>query len=158
MNPKQLKLDGKYTKLLKAYALLFSLEHSIEWGKTNFGLGLEVSVTIKNEWYHSILDVFKDGCIPYVSSMREYTQDAREDTVEEFSKKIIEGTFGENLYIKSMKGGDCVKFVGNGQYEPVPRFELHGIPRSEEELMIRLAIAGIDPATCKVELKKSEYC
>lgn len=85
----QLKLDGYYTKLLKAYAQLFGLEHEVEWSKTNFGLGLEVSVSVKTKWYHSALMVFKEGCVAYVSDMREYTQDANPDTIEEFSKKIV---------------------------------------------------------------------
>ena len=87
--PEQLKLDGYYTKLLKAYSRLFGLEHEVEWSKTNFGLGLEVSVSVKNKWYHSGLMVFKEGRVAYVSNMREYTQDANPDTIEEFSKKIV---------------------------------------------------------------------
>lgn len=112
--PKKLKLDGKYTKLLKAYAKLFGLRHSIEWSKTTFGLGLEVGLTVKNEWYHSGLDVFVEGQVAYVSSMREYTQDAREDTIEVFSEKILKGTFGPRRYIMSFKGGDCERLVGIG--------------------------------------------
>ena len=112
--PEQLILDSYYAKLLKAFADLFGLEHEVIWSKTTFGLGLEVSVSIKNKWYHSALDVFKEGQIAYVSSMREYTQDANPDTIEEFSKKIMLGTFGEKRYIKSMKGGDCDMYVGNG--------------------------------------------
>lgn len=155
--PEKLKLDGKYTKLLKAYADFFSLVHEIEWSKTTFGLGLEVSLSVKNKWYHSALDVFKEGQIAYVSSMREYTQDAREDTIEIFSKKILLGTFGDRRYIQSMHGGDCVQFNGyqNGKaiYELVPKFELHNLPRSEDELMIMLDLAGIDWHKCAVQLK-----
>ena len=32
----------------------------------------------------------------------------------------------------------------NGKYEMVPRFEIHDLPRSENELLLRLAVAGID--------------
>ena len=149
-----MKLDGYYTKLLKAYSRLFGLEHKVEWSKTNFGLGLEVSVSVKNKWYHSGLMVFKEGCVAYVSNMREYTQDANPETVEEFSKKIVQGTFGEKRYIRSLHGGDCVMFVGNGQYEPVPRFEIRDLPRSEKELYIRLVAAGIFPDECEIRLKK----
>ena len=152
--PEQLKLDGYYTKLLKAYSQLFGLKHKVEWSKTNFGLGLEVSVSVKNKWYHSGLMVFKEGCVAYVSNMREYTQDANPDTIEEFSKKIIQGTFGEKRYIQSLHGGDCVRFVGNGQYEPVPRFVIHDLPRSEEELMIKLDLANIDVSKCRISLKR----
>ena len=112
--PEQLILDGYYTKLLKAFADMHHLIHEIIWSKTTFGLGLEVSVSVKNKWYHSALDVFEDGRVGYVSSMREYTQDAKAETIEEFSKKIMLGTFGEKRYIKSMKGGDCDMYVGNG--------------------------------------------
>lgn len=152
--PEQLILDGYYTKLLKAYAELFSLEHEVAWSKTSFGLGLEVSVSIKNEWYHSALNVCKEGCVAYVSSMREYTQDANPDTIEESSKKIVYGTFGEKRYIQSLHGGDCVRFVGNGKYEPVPRFEIHDLPRSEEELALKLDLAGIDLEKCRISLKQ----
>ena len=158
--PDKLKLDGKYTKLLKAYAELFGLVHNVEWSKSTFGLGLEVSVSVKNKWYHSALDVFKEGQVAYVSSMREYTQDARENTVEEFSKKILEGTFGEGRYIQSLHGGDCVQFIGNKNgkniYEPVPRFRLCNLPKSEEEFLLRLRLAGIDPNNCKISLTKSK--
>ena len=154
--PEQLILDGYYTKLLKAFAELFGLEHEVAWSKTTFGLGLEVSVSVKNKWYHSALDVFKEGQIAYVSSMREYTQDANPDTIEEFSKKIMLGTFGEKRYIKSMKGGDCDMYVGNGQFEPVPRFEIYNIPRNEEELLVRLSLADIDPSKCRISLRRSK--
>ena len=154
--PEQLILDGYYAKLLKAFADLFGLEHEVIWSKTTFGLGLEVSVSIKNKWYHSALDVFKEGQIAYVSSMREYTQDANPDTIEDFSKKIVLGTFGEKRYIKSMKGGDCDMYVGNGQFEPVPRFEIYNIPRNEEELLVRLSLANIDPSKCKISLRRSK--
>lgn len=154
--PEQLILDGYYTKLLKAFADLFGLEHEVAWSKTTFGLGLEVSVSVKNKWYHSALDVFKEGQIAYVSSMREYTQDANPDTIEEFSKKIVLGTFGEKRYIKSMKGGDCDMYVGNGQFEPVPRFEIYNLPRNEEELLVRLSLADIDPSKCKISLERSK--
>ena len=71
--PEQLILDGYYTKLLKAFADMHRLTHEIAWTKTTFGLGLEVSVSVKNKRYHSALDVFEEGQIVYVSSMREYT-------------------------------------------------------------------------------------
>ena len=154
--PEQLILDGYYTKLLKAFADLFGLEHEVAWSKTTFGLGLEVSVSVKNKWYHSAMDVFKEGQIAYVSSMREYTQDANPDTIEEFSKKIMLGTFGEKRYIKSMKGGDCDMFVGNGQFEPVPRFEIHDLPRSECELLLKLAVAGIDYGKSTIQLVRGQ--
>ena len=154
--PEQLILDGYYTKLLKAFADLFGLEHEVAWSKTTFGLGLEVSVSVKNKWYHSALDVFKEGQIAYVSSMREYTQDANPDTIEEFSKKIMLGTFGEKRYIKSMKGGDYATFVGNGRFEAVPSFEIYNLPRNEEELLVRLSLADIDPSKCRISLERSK--
>ena len=142
--PEQLMLDGYYTKLLKAFADLFGLEHEVAWSKTTFGLGLEVSVSIKNRWFSSALDVFEEGQAAYVSNMREYTQDADPATPEIFSKKIVLGLFGEGRYIRSFKGGDCMRLAGNGQYELVPGFEIHDMPRSENELLLKLAIAGID--------------
>ena len=142
--PEQLILDGHYTRLLKAFADLFSLEHEISWSKTTFGLGLEVSVYVKNKWYHSALDVFEEGQIAYVSSMREYTQDADPATPEIFSKKIVLGLFGEGRYIRSFKGGDCMRLASNGKYEMVPKFEIHDLPRSEVELLLKLDVAGID--------------
>ena len=157
--PEQLILDGYYTKLLKAFADMHHLIHEIMWSKTTFGLGLEVSVSIKNKWYHSALDVFKEGQVGYVSNMREYTQDARAETVEELSKKIVIGLFGEGRYLQSLHGGDCLRFVhgkdGKGNYEPIPRFELHDLPRSEEELLLELDLAGIDRQSCRIYLKKS---
>lgn len=142
--PEQLILDGYYTKLLKAFADMHRLTHEIAWTKTTFGLGLEVSVSAKNKWYHSALDVFEEGQIAYVSSMREYTQDADPSTPEFFSKKIVLGLFGEGRYIRSFKGGDCMRFTRDGKYESVPRFDIHNMPRSEIELLLKLAVYGID--------------
>ena len=144
--PEQLILDGYYTKLLKSFADMHHLIHEITWTKTTFGLGLEVSVSVKNEWYHSALDIFKEGQDAYVSSMREYTQDADPATPEIFSKKIVLGLFGEGRYIRSFKGGDYMRLSENGRYEMVPRFEIHDLPRSEIELLLKLAVAGIDPS------------
>lgn len=155
--PDKLKLDGRYTKILKAFAELYGLVHAIEWSKTTFGLGLEVSVSVKNKWYHSSLDVFEEGQVAYVSSMREYTQDAIEDTIEHFSKKIVVGLFGERRWIKSMNGGDCLRFAEEGKFEPVPRFEIHDLPTTEEALLLKLGLAGIDWQKCKIQLKKSRY-
>ena len=152
--PEQLILDGYYTKLLKAFADLFGLEHEVAWSKTTFGLGLEVSVSVKNKWYHSALDVFKEGQIAYVSSMREYTQDAYPATPEIFSKKMVLGLFGEDRYIRSFKGGDCMRIAENGKYEMVPKFEIHDLPRSECELLLRLAVAGIDYGKSTIQLVK----
>ena len=76
--------------------------------------------------------------------MREYTQDADPSTPEIFSKKIVFGLFGEDRYIRSFKGGDCMRIAENGKYEMVPRFEIHDLPRSESELLLKLAVAGID--------------
>ena len=154
--PEQLILDGYYTKLLKAFADLFSLEHEISWTKTTFGLGLEVSVYVKNNWYHSALDVFEEWQDAYVSSMREYTQDADPSTPEFFSKKIVLGLFGEGRYIRSFKGGDCTRFTGDGKYESVPRFEIHDLPRSENELLLKLAVAGIDYSKSTIQLVRGQ--
>lgn len=98
--PEQLWLDGKYTKILKAFADANGLQHTIEWSNTNFGLGLEVSVWVKNKYMESTLNVFKYGRIAYVSNMREYTQCATPTTIEDFSKKIVDGMCGKNLYLK----------------------------------------------------------
>lgn len=48
-------------------------------------------------------------------------------------------------------------FVGNGQYEPVPRFKLHDLPRTEEELIVMLDLAGINWQECNVKLKEDKY-
>ena len=154
--PEQLILDGYYTKLLKAFADMHRLTHEIAWTKTTFGLGLEVSVSVKNKWYHSALDVFEEGQIAYVSSMREYTQDADPSTLEIFSKKIVLGLFGEGRYIRSFKGGDCMKLSENGKYEIVPKFEIHDLPRSENELLLRLAVAGIDYGKSTIQLVRGQ--
>ena len=154
--PEQLILDGYYTKLLKAFADMHRLTHEIAWTKTTFGLGLEVSVSIKNKWYHSALDVFEEGQITYVSSMREYTQDADPATPEIFSKKIVLGLFGEGRYIRSLKGGDCMRLARNGKYEMVPKFEIHDVPRSEVELLLKLDVAGIDYSKSTIQLVRGQ--
>ena len=149
-----LKLDGKWTKLLKAFAVMFGLEHAVEVGDDY----VRVDVLVKNEWYESILDVFEEGRVACVSSMSEfgYWREGQEDIVDTFSKKIIEGTFGERRYIKSMKGGDGYT-VRDGKLVPVPPFVLKDIPRSLEELMVRLGLAGVDPEKMTIETRESEY-
>lgn len=155
--PEQLQLDGYYTKLLKAFCQLFKLEHHITWSKTNFGLGLEVAVYVKTSQYESAIDVFKEGQVAYVSSMREYTQDASPTTPEEFSKKIVEGLFGEGRYLKSMKGGDSYIVTEDRQLEWCEKWECHNLPRTAEELLLKIAIAGIDPSQCKIQLEQGRW-
>ena len=148
-----LKLDGKWTKLLKAFAVMFGLEHVVEVGD-NY---VRVDVFVKNEWYESILDVFEEGKVACVSSMAEfgYWREGQEDIVNTFSKKILEGTFGERRFIRSMKGGDGY-MVRDGKLVPVPQFVLKDIPRSLEELMVRLGLAGVDPEKMTIETRESE--
>ena len=150
-----LKLDGKWTKLLKAFAVVFGLEHAVEVGD-NY---VRVDVFVKNEWYESILDVFEEGKVAYVSSMSRfsYLKDDIEDIVDVLSRKILEGTFGERRCIKSMKGGDCC-MVRDGKLVPVPQFVLKDIPRSLEELMVRLGLAGVDPEKMTIETKEEREC
>lgn len=150
LRPEQLKLDGEYTRLLKAYAQLLGLVHSVKCGNSFLGVGVEVEVYVKTKWYESTIDVFKEGQVAYVSSMREYTQNADENTVEEFSKKILEGTFGEKRYLMSMKGGDCYTIMPDRTLEFTPRYKRKDLPRSLEELQLRLAAAGIDVDQCTV--------
>ena len=153
--PEQLILSGKYTKLLKAFAIAYGLKHSIEWSETNFGLGLEVEVFVETKQFQSGLDVFEHGKIAYVSEMRKYTQDAQEDTVESFSKQIIEGLCKENRYMKSFKGGDGY-LICNDHLEFCEQYTCE-CPHSHEELMMKIDLAGIDVDKIEVELKKSRH-
>lgn len=148
-----LKLDGKWTKLLKAFAVMLGLEHVVEV-EDNF---VRVDVFVKNEWYDSILDVFEEGKVACVSSMSEfgYWREGQGDIVDTLSKKILEGTFGERRFIRSMKGGDGYT-VRDGKLVPVPPFVLKDIPRSLEELMVRLGLAGVDPEKMTIETRESE--
>ena len=142
------KIDGFYAKLLVAYSKLLNLIHSANYQDG----GLLVDVYVKTRWYESVLDVYKEGCIPHVSSMREYVPSAKEDDVEKVSKKIVEGTFGDGRYIKSFKGGDGYMVIRK-KLEFVPRFEIHNLPKSLDELMLCLDLAGINWKTCKVDLQ-----
>ena len=157
VTPAELKLDGTWTKLLAAFCQLFKLEHRITWSKTSFGLGLEVAVYVKTKQYESAIDVFKEGQVAYVSSMREYTQDASLSTLEEFSKKIVEGLFGKGRYLKSIKGGDSYIVTEDHQLEYCERWECHELPRTIEELLLKLDLAGIDPYQCKIQLKQGRW-
>ena len=147
------KLNGKWTKLLKAFAVMFGLEHVVEVGD-NY---VRVDVFVKNEWYESILDVFEEGKVACVSSMSKFifgSEKPLEDAVESTSKEILEGTFGERRYLESFKGGGC-KIIG-GQLVEVPYFTVKDLPRNLDELLIRLDLAGIDPKNVVVEPKESE--
>ena len=147
-----LKLDGKWTKLLKAFAMLFDLEHVVKVGNTYF----RVDVFVKNEWYESVLDVFEEGRTAYVSSMSQisfFQKEEQEDIVDAMSKEILEGTFGERRYIRSMKGG-AGHIVRDGKLVPVPEFVLKNLPSSLEELMVRLSLAGIDPDKMTIETEE----
>lgn len=48
-----------------------------------------------------------------------------------------------------MKGGDCLLA---STLEPVPKFYIYDLPRSLEELMVRLDLAGIDWQNENVEM------
>ena len=149
-----LKLDGKWTKLLKAFAVMFGLEHVVEVGEDDY---VRVDVFVKNEWYESVLDVFKEGRVAYVSPMSEigfFQKEEQEDIIDAVSKKILEGTFGEGRYIKSMKGGVGLT-VRDGKLVPVPKFVLKNLPHSLEELMVRLSLAGIDPDKMTIETEEN---
>lgn len=153
--PEKLILDGRYTKLLAAFAKLMKLEHKIVWSKTNFGLGLAVSLFARTDLWDSALDVFERGKQGYVSTMSEYTQDALPSTPEDFSKKILSGVFGANRYIKAMKSGHgFVVSADRSALVPNPPYIIDDLPRSEEEFMLRLTLAGIDPNDCKIQLQK----
>lgn len=149
----QLKLDGQYAKLLKAFAELHELKYHVTCSQTNFGLGLEVNVNAEMKCGESSLDVFKEGQVAYVASMREYTQTAREDSVEAMSKKILHGTFGDGRYIKSFKGDEWM-ISNDSKPMFVPRLEIHNLPRSEEELVLKLALAGISWEHSRIFFRK----
>ena len=150
--------SGKWTKLLKAFALLYSLEHSI---KVDDEGNVAINVIVKNVWYESVIDVFEDGKVAYVSSLSKYifaSAKPLEDVVEAASKEILEGTFGEGKYLESMKGGGYQilsgRQVGKTSFQlvEVPYFIVKDLPRSLDELMIRLDIANIsyDDLTVKI--------
>lgn len=152
--PSQLILDGKYTKILKAFADANNLQFIAEYQKTNFGLGVEVAVIVENRYFQSVLDVFKHGQIAYVSSMREFTQDAQEDTIEQFSQKIINGMIGEGLYLQSLKGGNGYMLI-DGKLQFIDKWTME-CPKSFEELLMQIDLAGIDWHQSKIDLKKAQ--
>lgn len=142
-------LDGKWTKLLKAFAKLFNLQHSVKCSYNGYSTSLEVEVYVKTQFYESVLDVFEEGKVAYVSNMRMYISQAEEYDVERLSRQILEGTFGEGRYIQSLKGGDCLLA---STLQPVQKFYIYDLPRSLEELMIRLDLASIDWKNMKIEI------
>jgi len=101
---------GKYAKLLSAYAKLVGLTMEV---KADNVLAT-VDVYVRTRWYDSVVDVFKEGRVAYVSSMRQIASNLHEGTVEELCKKILEGTFGERRYLMSMKGGDGYQITKDG--------------------------------------------
>ena len=146
----QLKLDGKYTKLLKAFANAYGLKHLVKLDETGVVPSLEVEVFVETRQFQSILDVFEHGKIAYVSSMRKYTTNIQEDTIEKISKEIIDGICKPNRYMKSMKGGNEL-MVTDGHLEPVEKY-ICQCPTSIEELFVKIDLAGIDINDVKVEM------
>lgn len=139
----------KWTKLLKAFAMLYGLEHMI---KVDDEGNVVINVIVKNAWYESVIDVFEEGRIACVSSLSKYifaSAKPLEDVVEAASKEILEGTFGEGRYLESMKGGGYQflsgRQVGKNSFQlvEVPYFIVKDLPRSLDELLIRLDIANI---------------
>ncbi len=148
-----LKLDGKWTKLLKAFAELHGLEHLVEFDSN----GVRIEVFVKNMWYSSVIDVFKEGQVACVSSLSKYVRTRKKtlaEAVEEASKEILEGTFGEGRYLMSMKGGGYMR-VGN-QLAEVPWFVAKDLSRSLDEFMMHLDLAGIDCNQLEVTPKKQD--
>ena len=151
----KLELDGKFTKMLKAYAQLFGLEHCIECYATAFGLRICITLFARTKWYDSIVDVFEEGKTAYVSSLFQSKLCAESSIrdlaveIEMLSKSILLDAIGERRYLKSMKGGGVM--LGTG--EVVPKFEVHNLPKSLEELEIKLDLAGISCRKCEVKFK-----
>ena len=139
---------GKYAKLLSAYAKLVGLTMEV---KADNVLAT-VDVYVRTRWYDSVVDVFKEGRVAYVSSMRQIASNLHEGTVEELCKKILEGTFGERRYLMSMKGGDGYQITKDGSLEFCPRWENRNIPRSMDELLMRLDLAGINWQKCTLDI------
>lgn len=153
------RFTGKWTKLLRAFAALYGLEHTIQVdGEGN----VAVDVIVKNDWYSSVIDVFEEGRLAYVSSLSKYVfadeSKSIESIVEAASKEILEGTFGERRYLKSMKGGDGAMTwrmrSGKLKLVEVPPFVVRDLPRSLDELMIKLSLAGVDCE--RLEEKKTD--
>ena len=151
----KLKLDGKFTKLLKAYAKLLGLKHSIKHGTSCFELAVEVEVYAKTRWYESSLAVYDTCSGVIISDMREYLPDANEDSIEQLSKKILEGTFGKDKSIKSFKGGDSFTIINN-KLEFAQKFVIDTLPRNIEELLVKLDLAQIGWKKMRVYAKQLE--
>lgn len=153
--PAELKLNGPFTKILAAFCQLEDLKLEVEWSDTNFGLGLEVAAICKMPYNgESILDVRKEGCVAFVSSSREYTQDADEDSVEEFCKKILEGFIGEKKTIESFKGGDGF-VLAKDRFIPADKIYIKP-PKTIDELKMKLDLAGINIGQCTIQLNHSK--
>lgn len=152
--------SGKYTKLLKAFAVLYGLEHTI---KVDDRGNVAVDVIVENDLYSSVINVFEEGRIAYVSSLSKYVfadkSKSIESIVEAASKEILEGTFGEGRYLKSFKGGGyrvlSGRQVGENSFKlvEVPYFIVKDLPRSLDELLIRLDLAKISYDDLIVEIR-----
>ena len=127
-----------YENLLRAYCRLLGLEFEAMPVETPVD-GLVVSVYAKTGFGESALDVFEYGKAACVSSMREYKPGAGPGDTERMCRRILEGTFGGNRYILSMKP-IVVERKDGVNY--VRRLLIAGIPASAEELYVRLAAAG----------------
>lgn len=147
--------SGKWTKLLKAFAVLYGLEHTI---KVNDRGDVIVNVIVKNARYSSAIDVFEEGQLAHVSSLSNYIfagTKPLEDAIEAASKEILEGTFGEGRYLMSVNHALSGRQIGKNSFKlvKVPYFIMKDLPRSLDELLIRLDLARISYDDLIVEIR-----
>jgi len=149
-------LDGRYTKLLAAYARLLGMEYHVRRSKTRAGLGTVAELTARTRYWESAVDVFERGRVACVSSMREYACDAGPDFVEASSRKMLGEALGENKYIRAVKGGMGYVVARPGILVENPDFTVDRLPASEEELLLRLAAAGISPDEMVLRIEEDD--
>ena len=149
-------LDGYYTKLLAAYARLLGMEYRVRRFKTHLGLGIEAALTVKTQYWESAVDVFERGRVACISNLMEYAYNAGRDFVETSSRKMLGEALGENKYIRAMKGGMGYVVAKPGILAKNPDFTVDRLPASEEELLLRLAAAGIVPDEMVLRIEEDD--
>lgn len=126
-----------YAELFRKWATLFGLKHTVTWSQSAFGPALEVKAIVVTPMFESVMDVCETGKIVHVDQLRRYKQGATDTDVEKLSRQILESTFAEGRYIESFKGGYW-RERPDGSIERFPQITITDLPRSVDELLIRL--------------------
>lgn len=148
-----IKLDGHYTKLLKAFASANGLAYRVGWytAINGISIALDVCAVVGNQL--SAIDVFENGQVASVGLLSRHCTKWDSNIVEDLSKEICETIVGPSKYLKSMKGGGYLAspFMTEGKCVWIDHWSKKS-PTSLDAMAIEIDVAGasIESSTARL--------